>query len=440
MFILRLEAENIKRLKVVEVKPQGNTVVICGENAQGKSSVLDAISYAMGGKKAVCEKPVRDGQDKAKVVTDLGDLIVTRTFTKDGGGTLTVSNKDGAKYSSPQKILDDLTGKLTFDPLDFCKMEPKAQLETLKSLVGLDFTEQDQRRKELYDQRTQINRDLKNAKANLDKMPELEDIPDHEISVTELMQELKRRQGVNQENQIKRDELAELDKRVAKGQEIINDLEKQIAELQARLEKANMQMAQVQEQKKVKQAEVDDLEDAKEQDILSQIEDSEEINKKIRQKEEKQKLLGSVKDLEAQAERLTRDISAIDQGKADALHKTEFPVDGLSFDEDRVLLNGLPFSQASQAEQLRVSIAMGFALNPKLKVLLVRDGSLLDKANLQLIADMAKEYNGQVWIERVGEGKDPAVVIEDGEVKGDIHIPQKETEPAIQANTEEEIF
>jgi hypothetical protein len=92
-------------------------------------------------------------------------------------------------------------------------------------------------------------------------------------------------------------------------------------------------------------------------------------------------------------------------------------VDGLSFDDSGVLLNGLPFSQASQAEQLRVSVAMGFAQNPELKVLLVRDGSLLDGNSLNLLDQMARDHDGQVWIERVGEGDQCAVIIEDGVVK-----------------------
>jgi predicted ATP-dependent endonuclease of OLD family len=91
--------------------------------------------------------------------------------------------------------------------------------------------------------------------------------------------------------------------------------------------------------------------------------------------------------------------------------------DGISFDEFGVLLNGLPFTQASTGEQLRVSVAVGMALNPRLRVIFIRDGSLIDDAGLALIAELAQKNDYQVWLETV-HSKDPtAVVIEDGEVK-----------------------
>lgn len=104
MKIIRLEAENVKRLQAVSIVPQGDTVVIGGKNGQGKSSTLDSIAYALGGKRLIPEKPINNGHDKAKISVDLDSgLTVTRTFTKNGGGSLFVSNADGARYQSPQK-------------------------------------------------------------------------------------------------------------------------------------------------------------------------------------------------------------------------------------------------------------------------------------------------------------------------------------------------
>src|SRR5690606_9517554 len=117
-----------------------------------------------------------------------------------------------------------------------------------------------------------------------------------------------------------------------------------------------------------------------------------------------------IDDLEGDAESLTSKIQAIDQQKADMLAKAPFPVCGLGFDENGVTLNGLPFDQASSAERLRVSVAMGIALNPKLRVMLIRDGSLLDSDSLALVAQMAEEHDTQVWVERVSEGEDVSVI------------------------------
>ena len=113
----------------------------------------------------------------------------------------------------------------------------------------------------------------------------------------------------------------------------------------------------------------------------------------------------------------------IDEAKQDLLSKAKFPIEGLSFDESGVYYNETPFSQCSSAERLRVSTAMGMAALNKdpngLKIILIRDGSLLDADNLKMISDMAEKNGYQVWIERVGEGQECTVIIEDGYLKGD---------------------
>ena len=93
------------------------------------------------------------------------------------------------------------------------------------------------------------------------------------------------------------------------------------------------------------------------------------------------------------------------------------PVKGLSFGEGEVVFNGLPLNQASDAEQLRVSIAIAMAANPKLRVLRIRDGSLLDERSLAAVATMADTQDYQIWIERVDSSGKVGVHMEDGEVK-----------------------
>ncbi len=418
MRILKLESENIKRLQAVEITPQGDVVQICGQNAQGKSSVLDSIAYALGGKRAVCDMPVRNGQDKARVVCELEELIVSRTFTTAGGGSLVVSKRDGSRLTSPQAILDKLTNNLTFDPLAFTKMDTKHQLDTLKGLVGLDFTEQDQRRQALYDERTQINRDVKKLKANLEATPVHSDVPEKEISVSDLMQELRKRQEYNQANRQKREELQALDTRIEKGEGIEADLVRQIEEIQAKLDGTRTKLKELRQYRHSLGNEVQALTDSDEQAVMDKISGAEKINSQVQSNRERKKLASELQDLESRSGSLTEQMQAIDDAKAQALQDASFPVPGLSFNETGVLLNGIPFSQASQAEQLRVSVAMGFSMNPELKVLLVRDGSLLDDSNLKLLAELAANHDGQVWLERVGEGDECAVIIEDGKVRG----------------------
>ena len=114
---------------------------------------------------------------------------------------------------------------------------------------------------------------------------------------------------------------------------------------------------------------------------------------------------------------MTKQIADLDAKKKDALASAEFPVDGLGFNEHGVTFQDVPFEQASSAEQIRVSIAMAISGNPKLRVMRIMDGSLLDDENLGMIAASAAEHDMQVWVERVGTGAEIGVIIEDGAVQ-----------------------
>src|SRR3990167_90897 len=140
MKIIRLSAENFKRLRAVEITPDGSVVVIRGRNAQGKTSVMDAIAAALGGKDLCREKPIRDGEERAEITVDLGEYTITRVFTaKDS--YLTVKNADGAKIANPQARLDGLIGKISFDPLEFTRTKPGDQVKLLAEITGVDFTD-----------------------------------------------------------------------------------------------------------------------------------------------------------------------------------------------------------------------------------------------------------------------------------------------------------
>jgi hypothetical protein len=139
-------------------------------------------------------------------------------------------------------------------------------------------------------------------------------------------------------------------------------------------------------------------------------------NAKYRQAQRRAQVAKELADKQAEYKGLTEELQEIEARRAQMMADAKFPVPELSFGDDGVLVKGVPFAQASAAEQLRVSVAMGMALNPKLKVLLVRDGSLLDAKSLQLLADMAEANESQVWLERVGDADAAAVVIEDGQV------------------------
>ena len=131
MNIVKLQAENIKRIVAVEIKPDGALVQITGRNGAGKSSVLDAIWWALAGERSHQSAPIRKGADTARIKLDLGEVVVTRHFAKREDDSvvtrITVENAEGARFPSPQKMLDSLLGSLAFDPLAFAAgVRPRA--------------------------------------------------------------------------------------------------------------------------------------------------------------------------------------------------------------------------------------------------------------------------------------------------------------------------
>ena len=93
-----------------------------------------------------------------------------------------------------------------------------------------------------------------------------------------------------------------------------------------------------------------------------------------------------------------------------------FPVRGLGIEDGVVTYNNIPFEGCSSAEQLRVSIAIAMATNPTLKILRIKDGSLLDSEGMKIVQGMATKHGFQIWIECVDESGEIGIVLEDGAV------------------------
>ena len=400
MKIIKFTAENLKRLRAVEITPDGTVQVITGRNAAGKSSVLDAIWLALGGGAASksTAKPIRDGQDRASVQLDLGDLVVRRAWVGDKT-TLTVTAADGAKYSSPQGVLDSLVGRLSFDPLEFTRLSAGNQVAALLDIVdiGVDIGELAANRERAYSERTEIGRQVKSFEGQLAGFGEpIEGVPDVEVSVSELLAQYRQADDANRAHQTALRDQARETGRVTSLRSQLAAAEQNLAVAQSLLDAS---------------PEIPDLDY-----IQAQIDSAEDVNAGVRANAARDQVLWGLAKVRGESDQLTRAIAAIDQAKADALAGATFPVDGLGFDDNGVTYRGVPFSQASSAEQIRVSLAMAMSLNPKLRVIRILDGSLLDADNMALIAGMAAAGDYQVWIERVSDDTGVGVVIEDGQV------------------------
>jgi len=405
--IVQLTAENIKRLQAVTITPEGNLEIIGGNNANGKTSVLDSIMYALAGGKSIPAAPIRRGQKKARVQLDLGEFVVERRFTSKGS-ILEVKAANGLIQTSPQAILDRLTGNLSFDPLAFVNMKPADQLKTLKDLVGIDFDDLEVKRQSLYGERGEVNKEVKQLEGQLEGIPETSALPNAPVVVGDLIAQLEEVEAHNQE--------------VTECERQLERLGSQITDIDAELERLRARAVQIKAEKaalEVARGAIDIPALLDTSEIKTQIQSAEEINQKVRDATERKRVDKLVKSKRSESTKLTLAIEKIDEEKEARLASVEFPIAGLSFSEEGVLLNGLPFEQGSSAEQLKTSVAMGFAQHPRLKIALIRDGSLLDESSLKTIAEMAEEHGAQCWVERVGKGAECSVIIENGMVEGE---------------------
>lgn len=272
------------------------------------------------------------------------------------------------------------------------------------NLLGIDFSELEQEKTELLSDKKLADSKLKSIELQLSELPEVpEDTPDEEISAGELIQKINI--ATSQES-----EKSRIINAISLNTKIIDDKRKRIESIQRELE----ELYTVQEEMENKLFKLSPEPIAPLQEQLNNIE---QTNRAVRQKQQRLELNVKHQTTYAELEHLTEAIACIDQDKVDCLALAKFPVPGLSFDESGILLNGVPFAQASTAEQIRVSLSMGIAMNPNLKVLLIRDGSALDSDSLRIVEEMARSNEMQIWMERVDESGQVGIVIENGVVR-----------------------
>lgn len=417
MKIIRLEAENFKRLKAVAITPTGNVVEVTGDNGEGKSSTLDAIWAALGGKKAEPAKPIRTGETSASIVLDLGKYKVTKRFRPKGDSytsDLIVESAEGASFSSPQNMLNALVGEMCFDPLAFTHLKPEEQLVALRRFVpDVDFAQLEGLNKTDYDKRTDINRRAKDLRSQAAVLPAASATAPSRVDVAALEQKLADAARVNSDLATRKANREAAEGKVTDALETAKRLRNQIAILTEELDVADT-FAKTMRGQIDNAAPLTAPTDTAE--VQAALATARQTNATVDRIEERKKLEDVAAGLEQQAAQLTINIDTRKEGASKAVAAAAMPVKGITFGDGVVLLNGEPFEQSSMAEKIRTSVAIAAAMNPELRVARVMDGSLLDKKSWAILAEYADTHDLQIWVETVSQHGKSAILIEDGGV------------------------
>ena len=469
MKIIKLSVNNFMKLGAVEISPDGRLVQITGRNGAGKTSVLNSLWVALAGKDACPTVPIRRGQERAIIRLDLGEIIVTRTFKRTDSDEYTTSivveSPDGARFPSPQKMLDALFGALTFDPLAFARMKPRDQFDQLRSFVpGVDFDAIERQNKGDFDRRTEISRFLEQENAAAAAITVPDGTPDELVDEDALVADLvaagehntdveRRRANREQARQTITHSLALADEKAGQirvvAERLQNERDREVASLKEQIQALEVRIRSVAENCTARIAseterlnrEADharseavalearltaagELPEPKDIATLQRaIEEARSRNANVRKLLDRRAHEVRAITLKEKVGALTAAIQQRNADKAAKIAAAQMPVPGISFGDGIVLLNDVPFQQGSDAEQLRASVAIAMALSPTLRVLRIRDGSLLDEQSLALLAQIAQEKDFQCWIEMVDSSGKVGFVLEDGAV---VHRPQQE--------------
>lgn len=427
MKITAIAVSNFKRLNEIQFSPDGDRalLLIGGKNGQGKSSTLDALIAAFGGKAAAPTDPVRHGADQAtiEVETDIG-VTIRRTFDADGSSKLTVDTKDG-RIASPQKTLDRVIGARFLDPLAWLALSPKDQRTALLDLMGksAELAQINESRDAAYAERTEVNRDLKRLTGELEAMPA--PAPTDSVNTDEIFAEARQAKAVIDSFGKGNASVEALEARIANADTTIKTGEEELAKQAALLEKMKAKRAELKNERAAlvealdKQLENFQLAQQVEAETAVKVKAAEETNRRaFAAAAVEQRRTAATAQAAQLAERVTK-LEALmakcEAKKATLLASNTLGIAGL--DPDKLELNGVPLAQASTAEQYRLAIAIAMKSGSELQDIMVRDGALLDDDSRQLLADAATAAGCRIWLEVVGPAQD-GIVIHDGRIVG----------------------
>ncbi|CAM3408540.1 DNA replication and repair protein RecF [Streptococcus pluranimalium] len=426
--INKLEIENVKRIKAVKIEPSATGLTIVGgNNNQGKTSVLDAIAWALGGNKFKPSQAMREGSAVGPTlkVTMSNGLIVER---KGKNSSLKVIDPNGQKVG--QQLLDSFVEELAINLPKFMESTAKEKADTLLQIIGVgqQLAELEIKEKELYDKRHAIGVIADQKEKFAKEQPYYPDAPKKLVSISELIQQQQAILAKNGENARKRQNVSTI-------QQNYDFKTSEVERLKQQLVEAEQQLEQLGNDLQIAKADAMDLYDENTEEIENSISEIDETNRKVRANLDKDKAEEDAKSQRDQYHLLTTQIEAVRQDKRDLLTNADLPLEGLSVDDGKLLYLGQEWDNMSGSQQLMVSTAIVRKLKPECGFVLIDKLEQMDQDTLNQFGAWLEQEGLQAIATRVSTGEECAIIIDDGySIENEAHqtVTAEPTKPSWQ--------
>ena len=402
-----LEVENVKRVKAVAVTPTASGLtVLGGKNGQGKTSVLDAIAWALGGDSYKPSAPDREGSmNKPHMRVELSNGVVVERAGKNSA--LKVIDSTGKK--SGQMLLNTFISQLALDLPKFLNMSDKDKSRELLKIIGVgdELDRLDRREAEAYNRRLEIGRIRDQKKHAADEMTQWDNVPEAPISASDLIRQQQEILARNGENQRKRDNVERIRNAYTRAIEDVNALEAKLTEAKKTLDQLAIDYATANKSAK-------DLHDESTEELERNLEEIEGINAKVAANLAKEKALEEAEEFGNQYRDLSMEIEKIRDDRMKLLDGANMPLEGLSVDHGDLIYKGQRWDNMSGSEQLIVATAIVKELKPECGFVLLDKLEQMDVDTLNEFGAWLESQDLQAIATRVSTGDECSVIIEDG--------------------------
>ncbi len=414
MKINKLEIENVKRVKAVKLEPTANGLtIIGGKNNQGKTSVLDAIAWGLGGNRFRPTDPQRDDSvvPPSLSITMSNGLVVER---KGKNSDLKVIDPEGNRAG--QNLLDSFVEELALNLPKFMQQSSKEKAQTLLQIIGVgdQLALLERQETEIYNQRHAIGQIADQKQKFANEQPYFPDAPKELVSASELIKQQQSILALNGENQRKRNQLNQITTDKHRIQDELSRLDEQIKQLQERKESLFDLYNRTVKDEEIAMKTAQQLHDESTAKIEESINDIEKINIKVRANLNKDKAEDDAKEYREQYDTLTSQLDTVRQKKIDLLKNADLPLPGLSVEDGELIYLGKKWDCMSGSDQLKVATAIVRKLKPQCGFVLLDKLEQMDLDTLHEFGQWLDSEGLQAIATRVSTGDECSIIIEDG--------------------------